>query len=114
MLKTGDDLLEALETAQPGASVLLAATASSGAPTTKEPSGPKSKPKNQFSVIVEARQGVPTWPRYLIWTGPAYDRWYCSLESTSDGKIKAVHLGPIDSRAEAQSFVESMLEDWLG
>jgi len=67
--------------------------------------------QDYLNVIFEDRQATPGWPRYLVWDGPLYDRIYCGLEPSDDGKVKAIHLGPIDN--ETVGFFENWFEDWF-
>jgi hypothetical protein len=101
----GDSIAAVLERAQSGASRLVAVVEHQALPSGsfRQLGGGRE----QFTVIFEDRKGASTWPRYLIWKGPHYRRVYCSLEPTPEGRVKAIHLGPVDE--ETGGF----FEDWL-
>lgn len=105
-VRRGDELASVLERAKSGSSMLGAVTSAHPVLTDPEHDGTASSGAN-FNVVFEDREGEPTWPRYLIWKGPLYERVYCGLEPTADGNVAATHLGPVDD--DAPGF----FQDWL-
>lgn len=107
-VSVGDDLGETVERAQPGSSILGFSEGANPLRSRALNRAGRSE-KQQFSVLFERHPGT-TWPRYTIWTGPGYQRLYCSLEISSDARVKAVHLGPLADPSQTIGF----FEDWLG
>jgi hypothetical protein len=106
-VRVGDTVAETVERAETGSSRL-------GSPGGMEGVTPTAAVHAAgLNVIVEDHGSDDSWPRYVIWTGPQYERIYCSIEVTDDGKVKAIHLGRIDGPGPPPGFLEDWFDEWM-